>query len=352
MTAIDLEVDDPRAVAEAAGLTYVSDEVDPGYRRRRRGRGFSYVAPDGATVTSPTRAALEALAVPPAWTEVWIAVDPDAHIRATGRDDAGRKQYLYHERWRLVRDAMKFDRLRAFGLRLSTVRDEVDGHLSDRGLGRKRVLAAVTRLLDTTLIRVGNEEYAADNETYGATTLLPEHVVDTGRRLHLDFVGKGGIEWSVPVTDPAVRKVIRESVEATRGDLFFYEVDGAPVDVTSADVNDFLRELAGEEFSAKDFRTWGGTAHVTDHLAPLELGGDPADLERDELAAIDRAAEVLGNTRTVARACYVAPHVPASWRAGHLAEVWRASRASARLTRPEQATARVLADFVLPDVRE
>lgn len=349
MTEVDLTVDDPQAVAEAAGLTYVSDEVDPGYRRRKRGRGFSYVAPDGTTVSGATREGLEALAVPPAWTEVWIAVDPDAHIRATGRDDAGRKQYLYHERWRLVRDAMKFDRMREFGLRLPAVRGEVEGYLGGRGLDRNRVLAAVTRLLDTTLMRVGNEEYAADNETYGATTLLPEHVVDTGRRLHLQFVGKGGLEWSVPVTDPDVRRVIRQSLEVTRGDLFFYEVDGAAVDVTSADVNDFLREVAGDEFSAKDFRTWGGTAHVTDHLAPLEVGTVPADLEREELAAIDRAAEVLGNTRTVARTCYVAPHVPASWRSGHLAEVWRATRASSRLTRPEHTTARVLADFVLPD---
>lgn len=158
------------------------------------------------------------------------------------------------------------------------------------------MLAAVTRLLDTTLMRVGNEEYAADNETYGATTLLPEHVVDTGRSLRLDFVGKGGIEWSVPVTDPAVRKVIRKSVEITRGDLFFYEVDGVPVDVTSGDVNDFLREVAGEEFSAKDFRTWGGTAHVTDHLAPLDPGAVPADLERENW-----------RPSTVRRRCWATP---------------------------------------------
>lgn len=332
---------DPQAVAEAAGLTYVSDEEDPGYRRRRRGKGFSYTAPDGTTVAGEERERLEALAVPPAWTDVWIAVDPDAHVQATGRDDADRKQYLYHERWRLVRDAMKFERLREFGAALPSVREDVDGHLRGSRLTRTRVLAAVTRLLDTTLIRVGNEQYAADNETYGATTLLPEHVVDTGRRLTLEFTGKGDVAWSVPVEDAEVRRVIRPSLEVTRGDLFAYEGEGGGlVDVTSADVNDYLRGVAGDAFSAKDFRTWGGTAHVTDRLGPQAWAEEVAD--ELELDAIDAAALLLGNTRAVARSCYVAPQVPSSWRTGLLAELWRASRGSARLSRPERATARVL----------
>ncbi len=333
---------DSAAVAEAADLTYVVDEEDPGFSRRRQGRGFSYRTPDGRVVDPDTRARLEALAIPPAWTDVWIAVDPDAHIQATGRDDRDRKQYLYHERWRMVRDALKFERLADFALRLPTVRQDVDGYLRDRALSRNRVLAAVTRLLDTTLIRVGNEEYAADNETYGATTLLPEHVVDDGKELTLEFPGKSGIEWSVPVKDPKLRKVIRQCLDTTRGDLFCYEVDGEQRDVTSADVNDFLREVAGEEFSAKDFRTWGGTAHVTGHLGPLTLPPDPGEVDRSELEAIDRAAELLGNTRAVARSCYVAPQVPTSWRAGELAEVWKASRKAALLSRPERATSRVL----------
>jgi DNA topoisomerase-1 len=334
--------DDPVEVAHAAGLTYVSDEEDPGFTRRKQGKGFSYRTPDGRVVDAATRERIEALAIPPAWTEVWIAVDPDAHIQVTGRDDRDRKQYLYHERWRLVRDAMKFERLAEFALRLPTVREDLDGYLRDSGLTRQRVLAAVTRLLDTTFIRVGNEEYAADNETYGATTLLPEHVVDEGRTLALEFTGKGGIEWAVPVTDAKVRKVIRQCLDTTRGDLFCYEVDGEQRDVTSDDVNQFLREIAGESFSAKDFRTWGGTANVTGHLGPLALPTDPGEIDAGELAAIDAAAELLGNTRAVARTCYVAPQVPASWRAGELVDIWKASRKAARLTRPERAAALVL----------
>jgi DNA topoisomerase-1 len=334
--------DDPVEVAHAAGLVYVTDEEHPGIRRRKHGKGFSYRGPDGRVVDATARERIEALAIPPAWTDVWIAIDPDAHIQVTGRDDKDRKQYLYHERWRMVRDAMKFERLADFALRLPTVREELDGYLRDSGLTRRRVLAAVTRLMDTTFIRVGNEAYAADNETYGATTILPEHVVDRGRSLVLEFPGKGGLEWSVPVTDAKVRKVIRQCLDTTRGDLFCYEVDGEQRDVTSDDVNEFLREVAGESFSAKDFRTWGGTANVTGHLGPLALPKDPDEADAGELAAIDAAAELLGNTRAVARSCYVAPQVPASWRAGELDDIWRASRKATRLTRPERATARVL----------
>jgi DNA topoisomerase-1 len=333
---------DSVAVAEAAGLTYVSDLEDPGFTRRKQGKGFSYRTPDGKVVDPATRERIESLAIPPAWTDVWIAVDPDAHIQVTGRDDRDRKQYLYHERWRMVRDAMKFERLTDFALRLPAVREDLDGYLRDRGLSRRRVLAAVTRLMDTTFIRVGNEEYAADNETYGATTILPEHVVDDGRSVTLEFPGKGGIEWKVPVLDPKVRKVIRQCLDTTRGDLFCFEADGQQRDVTSADVNDFLREVAGEGFSAKDFRTWGGTANVTGTLGPLKPSDDPSELDAHELAAIDAAAEVLGNTRAVARSCYIAPQVPTSWRAGELTEHWKGSRKATHLSRQERATARVL----------
>ncbi len=342
-------IDDPADVADAAGLVYVSDDEDPGYERRRRGRGWSYVAPDGTVAEGVARERIEALAIPPAWSDVWIALDPDAHIQATGRDDAGRKQYRYHDRWRAVRDGLKFERLADFGLRLPSVREDVEGHLRGRRLSRTRVLAAVTRLLDTSLIRVGNEAYVADNETYGATTLLPEHVVERDGEMVLEFAGKGGVEHTLVVADADVRRVIARSLEATPGDLFGYQERGAWHDVTSADVNDYLRGLAGDGFSAKDFRTWGGTAHVAGHLGPLAVGDEVADLDREELAAIDLAAELLGNTRAVARAAYVAPQVPASWRAGVLSEVWRSSRRSPRLQRAERAAGRVLSDFVLAD---
>jgi DNA topoisomerase I len=344
MVDLPVDADDPAAVAEAAGLVYVSDE-EPGWSRRRRGRGFSYVGPDGNLAGPEERSRIEELAIPPAWTEVWIALDPDAHVQATGRDDAGRKQYRYHDRWRQIRDAMKFDRLAEFGLRLPEVRSDVGGYLADRGLGRRRVLAAVTRLLDQSLIRVGNEEYAADNDTYGATTLRPEHVRTSRRGMVLEFTAKGGLERSVPVRDPEVRSVIQECLAVAEGDVFCFEADGSVVDVTSADVNEFLRELAGDAFTAKDFRTWGGTTHAAGHLGPLPLGEDPAAVDRDELAAIDAAAEILGNTRAVARSCYVAPQVPAAHRAGALGEAWRASRSTEWMTRPERVSAKVLTEF-------
>ena len=346
----DIGAVDPPAVAETAGLTYVSDEDAPGYERRRRGRGWSYVAPDGRVAAGRERERIDALAVPPAWTDVWVALDPDAHLRATGRDDAGRKQYRYHDRWRDVRDSLKFERLAGFAESLPDVRAEVAGRLQGRRLSRNRVLASVVRLLDTTLIRVGNEAYVADNDTYGATTLRPEHVQVSGRDLTLLFTGKGGLEHTIPVEDHEVRRVIRQCLERTPDDLFGYEDHGVWRDVTSADVNDFLRGLAGDGFSAKDFRTWGGTAFATGHLGPVPVDDDGTLLDAAELAAIDLAAERLGNTRAVARAAYVAPHVPASWRAGVLSEVWRASRRSPSLSRPERAAARVLSEFTLAEV--
>ena len=340
---------DPEAVAETAGLNYAGDDEDPGYERRRRGRGWSFVHPDGHIAGGPERERVDALAVPPAWTDVWVAIDPDAHLQATGRDDAGRKQYRYHDRWREVRDSLKFERLAAFAECLPDVRSDVAGHLRGRRLSRTRVLSAVTRLLDTSLIRVGNEAYVADHDTYGATTLRPEHVRVSGRDLSLVFTGKGGIDHTIPVLDPDVRLVIRECLERTPGDLFGYEDGDGWQDVTSVEVNDHLRALAGDGFSAKDFRTWGGTVFATGHLGPVPADVDPAALEAAELAAIDLAAERLGNTRAVARAAYVAPHVPASWRAGVLGEVWRSSRTSPSRTRPERAAARVLREFVLTD---
>jgi len=339
---------DPPEVAAAAGLRYVTDD-EPGWSRRRAGRGFTYVAPDGRRADPAERERFEALAVPPAWTDVWIATDPDAHVLATGRDEAGRKQYRYHDRWRMVRDAMKFERLVEFGERLPAVREEVAGHLRARRLTRQRVLAAVTRLMDTTLIRVGNEEYAADNDTYGATTILPEHVKNGRGGLRLEFTAKGGVERVVPVTDRAVQRVIAECLEVTSGDLFCYVEKGEALDVTSADVNEYLRGLAGEAFSAKDFRTWGATAHVTGHLGPLPPPLDEAAGDEAELAAIDAAAELLGNTRAVCRSCYVAPQVGMSHREGVLAEVWRGARRTRWLARPERAATRVLEEGLSAD---
>jgi DNA topoisomerase-1 len=340
---------EPAEVAAAAGLTYASDDA-PGYERRPQGRGFTYVAPDGARADEETRRWIEELAIPPAWTDVWISLDRDAHILATGRDDAGRKQYRYHDRWRSVRDAMKFERLSTFGVTLPGLREELAGHLRGRRLTRDRVLAGVVRLLDVTLIRIGNEEYAADNDTYGATTLRRDHVRRSGHGILLEYPAKGGVDVSVPVADPALVRLIEDCASERAEDLFCYRVDGQRRDVTSDDVNDFLRERAGDRFSAKDFRTWGATTHATEHLGTTGPAATETDLSAAELAAIDLAAERLGNTRAVARACYVAPQIPSAHRSGLLHDLWRASRRGQWLSRPERTSAKVLQELLPPEV--
>jgi DNA topoisomerase-1 len=335
---------DPAEVAEAAGLRYESD-ARPGITRRRRGKGFSYARPDGSPVSARDRERIDALVIPPAWTDVWISPSPNGHIQATGRDQRGRKQYRYHDRWREVRDADKFDRLTVFGVLLPDLRAQLDADLRRHGLPRERVLALVVRLLDETLIRVGNSEYAADNDTYGLTTLRRRHAKAGATRVEFDFTGKGGVEHEVTVTDPRLAKLVRRTSELGGQDLFTYEdEDGGTATVTSSDVNDYLRSIAHLDITAKDFRTWGGTVVMTETLA--ELG--PAETEREVdaniVTAVDAAAAALRNTRTVCRNCYVHPAVPDAYRDGSLVERWKVARAGARRSRGEQATLAILED--------
>jgi DNA topoisomerase-1 len=346
-TDLDCELDlkaDPEEVAEAAGLLYDTDSR-PGIRRRRRGRGFSYVRPDGDPVSDRDRRRIDALVIPPAWTDVWISPSPRGHIQATGRDQRGRKQYRYHDRWREVRDADKFDRLAVFGVLLPDLREQLDADLRRHGLPQERVLALVVRLLDDTLIRVGNSEYAADNDTYGLTTLRRRHVKATPSRVEFDFNGKGGIEHEVTVTDPRLARLVRRTSELGGQDLFTYErEDGGTATVTSSDVNDYLRSISHLDITAKDFRTWGGTVVATETLADLPLGDDDGDADANVLVAIDAAAAALRNTRTVCRNCYVHPAIPDAYRDGSLADRWRAARAGKRRSRGEQATLAILED--------
>jgi DNA topoisomerase-1 len=333
----------PQEVAEQAGLRYVSDRR-PGIRRRRAGRGFSYRLPDGSTVRDPAeRARIAALAVPPAWTDVWICRDPRGHVQATGRDVRGRKQYRYHPRWREVRDADKFDHLLAFGTRLGDLRAQVDEDLQGTGLPRERVLALVVRLLDDTLIRVGNAEYAADNDTYGLTTLRRRHVEVTDRRVVFEFVGKGGIDHRVKVAEPRLARLVRRCSELGGQELFtFVDEAGEPTEVTSSDVNDYVRAVIGQDTSAKDFRTWGGTVIATEALTGGRRPSTGPAVEAEILRAIDAAAEALRNTRTVCRQCYVHPAVPDAYRDGTLEQRWRSARATARHRRAERAVLAVL----------
>ena len=338
-----MTLDDALQTAEAAGLRYVNEDM-PCVRRRRRGKGWQYIGPDGTTITdAKERERINAIAVPPAWTDVWICPKADGHILAVGRDARGRKQYVYHPRWREVRDETKFERMTEFGAVLPDIRKATDEHLRLRGLPREKVLALVVRLLDRTLIRVGNDEYAEENDAYGLTTLRQEHVEVNGSTMAFDFTGKGGAEHQVALRDPKLARVVHQCHELGGQELFAYEDEaGETVDVGSADVNAYLRELSADDYTAKDFRTWGGTVEATRALADLGDADTEKDAEKNVLAAIDQAAERLGNTRAVCRSSYVHPAVPEAYVEGDLLERWRRARKTGALDRGERTVLAVL----------
>jgi DNA topoisomerase-1 len=332
---------DPAALdaAAEAGLRYVTD-AEPGIRRTRRGRGFSYTRAGGrAPVGADTRARIERLAIPPAWTDVWICADATGHLQATGRDARGRKQYRYHDRWRAVRDEAKFDRLADFGARLPQVRAVVAEDLGRSGLPHRKVVALVLALMDRTLIRVGNDEYRRENGTHGLTTLESDHVAVDGATVQLCFVGKGGVEHEVRVTDRRLARVVRACHELGGRELFTYRgSDGAPVRVDSADCNEYLADVVGPGTTVKSFRTWGATVSVLEQLVACDgpLG------DREVLAAIDHAAARLGNTRAVCRRAYVHPALCDDLDEDRLRAAWAASRRTATMSRAERATLRLL----------
>jgi DNA topoisomerase I len=301
---------DPEQSAREAGLTYVSDEM-PGIRRKRWGKGFTYLDPDGNRITDPEeRARLHALAIPPAWTEVWICPDQDGHIQVTARDAKGRKQYRYHPRWREVRDEAKFYRVLAFGHALPALRQHVESDLRKRGLPREKVLATVVRLLETTMIRVGNKEYAQANGSFGLTTLRDRHVEISGAELQFEFRGKSGKKHRVSVKDRRLARIVKECRDVTGYHLFQYlDDDGQRQAVDSGDVNDYLREVTGQDFTAKDFRTWAGTVFACAMLRDCEPCESEAEAKRNIIKAIDAVAEQLGNTRAISRDYYIHPRV-------------------------------------------
>jgi DNA topoisomerase I len=295
--------------AREAGLRYVSDEM-PGIRRRRSGRGFSYVDPEGRPLRDrATLRRIRSLAVPPAWSDVWICPHANGHIQATGRDARGRKQYRYHARWRLVRDSNKYERMVAFARALPKIRRRVERDLSEPGLTRGKVLAAVVRLLETTFVRVGNEEYARDNQSYGLTTLRDRHVDVHGSWVRLMFRGKGGKRHEVGLQDRRVAKVVKACQDLPGQVLFQYMEDGEERQIDSGDVNDYLREASGEDFTAKDFRTWAGTVLAARALEELEAFDSETQAKRNVVRAIESVAGMLGNTTSVCRKCYVHPAV-------------------------------------------
>jgi DNA topoisomerase I len=310
---------DPKEAAESAGLRYVSD-ARPGIRRKKSGKGFSYVQLDGRKLSDPrVLRHIKSLAVPPAWTDVWICPFADGHIQATGRDARGRKQYRYHPRFREVRESTKYEHVIAFAQALPAIRAKVREHMSVRGLPREKVLATVVHLLETTLIRVGNDDYAKQNKSYGLTTLKQRHAEVEGSEVRFRFTGKGGKQWSVRVRDRRVAKVIRSCQELPGQELLQYvDEAGNLQDVTSSDVNAYLREITEQDITAKDFRTWAGTVLAALALKEVESFDSAAQAKRNLRAAIERVAARLGNTSTICRKCYVHPDVLNSYLDGNL----------------------------------
>jgi DNA topoisomerase I len=317
------------ATAQLAGLRYTSDQ-QPGIRRRRKGRGFAYLDRDGVTIRDEGELLrIRRLAIPPAWTDVWISPSPLGHIQVTGRDARGRKQYRYHERWREVRDEAKYGKLSDFAKALPRIRERVDVDLGRPGIPRERVLATAVRILEETFMRVGNVEYARANGSFGLTTLRAKHVDVDGSRIVFRFRGKSGKDHEVDVRDRRLARVIARLEQLPGQELFRYLDDGGELrTIGSDDVNQYLREISNEDLSAKDFRTWAGTVLAARALAELGPARNDRIAQKRVVQAIDVVAARLGNTRAVCRKCYVHPGVLDAYAAGDL---------PAALRRPEQA---------------
>jgi DNA topoisomerase-1 len=312
-------ITDPVASAKEAGLRYVRDDR-PGIRRERHGIGFRYLDAEGNIVHSAdVLERIAALAIPPAWTDVWICPNPRGHLQATGRDVRGRKQYRYHPRWRATRDETKFDHIIAFAQALPGIRARVEADLTQPGLPRTKVLAAVVRLLERTHIRVGNEEYARQNGSFGLTTLRNRHVKVSGQTVFFTFRGKAGVKHSIRISDRRLARIVVRCQDLPGQELFQYlDDDGSPRTIDSADVNEYLHETAGQEFTAKDFRTWAGTVLAARTLLEFATFDSEAQARRNVVSAIEAVAKRLGNTRAVCRKCYVHPTLIESYLAGSL----------------------------------
>jgi DNA topoisomerase-1 len=309
----------PAESARAAGLRYVFDQ-SPGIRRKRVGKAFTYLDGDGRTIRdAETIRRIKSLAIPPAWTDVWICPDPRGHLQATGRDARGRKQYRYHPRWREVRDAVKYDRMLAFAEALPKIRVRTDRDLERPGLPREKVLATIVRLLEETRIRIGNDEYRKENGSYGLTTLRNRHVNVIGAEVRFSFQGKSGKNHSIELHDRRMARIIRRFLEIPGQELFKHvDHDGEVKTIDSADVNEYVREITGEDFTAKDFRTWAGTILAARFLRESAGATNSRAAKKQLVRAIARVADELGNTPAVAKKGYIHPAVIAAYLSGGL----------------------------------
>lgn len=328
--------------AQEAGLTYSSLD-SPGFARRRAGKGFCYRDHDGKPLRNPaTLARIRALAIPPAWTDVWICPDPSGHIQAVGQDAKGRRQYRYHPKFRETREGLKFDHMITFARVLPRLRQQVAIDMATRGLGRRKVLATVTRLLETTMVRVGNTAYARENKSYGLTTLLTPHVKVEGAQLRFHFKGKSGKVWRLGVEDRRVARIVKSCQELPGQRLFQYlDDEGQRQSISSADVNAYLKEVSGADITAKDFRTWAGAVLTAWALVEAGPAASQAAAKRNVAKAIKSVAARLGNTPTVCRKCYVHPEIISAYLEGELrlrARRGRGDRGSdAAALEPEEA---------------
>jgi DNA topoisomerase-1 len=312
-------VDDPRAAAQEAGLIYVSDE-ERGLRRERAQDAFAYFGPGGDPVTDEaTLERIRRLAIPPAWTDVWICPKATGHLQATGRDARGRKQYRYHPRFREQRESTKYEHMLEFARALPAIRARLAVDMGLRGLPRPKVLATVVHLLETTLIRVGNDDYARENRSYGLTTLRNPHVSVEGPQLRFRFKGKSGKVWRLQIRDRRVAKIVKACQDLPGQKLFEYvDENGDPREVTSADVNAYLKEITGGDITAKDFRTWAGTVLAALALREFAACDSQALARKNVRAAIEHVAARLGNTPTICRKCYVHPEILSCYAEGAL----------------------------------
>ena len=336
-------VTDPKKSAKAVGLRYVSDEL-PGISRRKLGKNFQFIGTNGKVISDPRKLGrIKSLAIPPAWIDVWICPIENGHLQATGRDDRGRKQHQYHRRWREVRDETKFNRILLFAKTLPKIRQRVRKDLKLPGLSRKKVLATIVRLLETSLIRVGNEEYARNNGSFGLTTMQDKHVKVNGSSVQFQFHGKSNQHHTINIDNKRLAKIVKNCQELPGQDLFQYiDSDGKRQDVKSEDVNEYLREISGENFTAKDFRTWAGTVLAAIALQEFEKFDTQTQAKKNLVKAIESVAQRLGNTPTICKKCYVHPAIMESYLDGSMVKVLKQRAESQMKTslnklRPEEA---------------
>lgn len=337
-------IKDPVEAAQAAGLRYISHTM-PGIRRKRRGKKFQYVGP----LASVELTRIKALGIPPAYQDVWISPIWNGHLQATGRDEKGRRQYRYHPRWREVRDESKYGRMLAFGEALPRIRERVDQDLARPGMPREKTLATIIKLLEETHIRVGNEQYARTNEHYGLTTLRNDHVDVKGATVHFEFRGKSGKDHAIDLRNRRLAKLIKKCQDLPGQDLFEYvDKNGQEHRIGSADVNAYLKEISGEDFTAKDFRTWAGTLLAARALSECAAAEAPTQCKKTITGVIKAVARELGNTPAICRKCYVHPAILEAYADGSLLEALRrrsepeALKSSQALRAEEKATMALL----------